>query len=277
MKHQLNLMNQLQELILTRDEHMQTGVAGHMEALDANIADLMARLEMPGKGVYQRLYKRNHIVMSAMVKGCCAACGMRLPISQVQQVRQAKTIQTCANCGRILFNEEEDAPRHVDGAPRTDPRKTGIQRFSAEELCVPRMKAQSPAEAIRELADAMVRNQFVSNAPGLVAAAMEREILYPTSLGHDVAFPHVRGVEGGGLVMAIGTSENGIDWDGKGEKVHIVCFTVIPVAVSPFYLRLMGALGDAFLKKDTIPGLIAADTPAVLWKAISKATRHTVK
>ena len=277
MKNQINLMNQLQELILTRDEHMQTSAGEHLDSLDASIDDLISKIEMPGKGIFQRLYKRNHIVMSAMVKNACAACGLKLPISQVQQVRQAKTIQTCANCGRILFNEDEDAPRHVEGASRADPRKTGIQRFGAEELCIPNMTAKTPAEAIRALADAMVQHHFVSNAPGLVAAAMEREAMYPTCLGQDVAFPHVRGVEGGGLTLAIGTSKDGIDWDGQGEIVHVVCFSVIPVAVSPFYLRLMAALTDAFRKKGNIELLTAADDPVALWKALVKSTRYSVK
>ena len=41
MKSQINLLNQLQELVLTRDEHHQTGDGSHMEALDASIDALV--------------------------------------------------------------------------------------------------------------------------------------------------------------------------------------------------------------------------------------------
>ena len=278
MKNQLNLLNQLQELILTRDEHFQTGDGSHIDGLNASIEALEEKIELPAKRLYQMLYKRNHIVMSAMVDGCCAVCGMRLPISQCQQVRLARSLQVCSSCGRILFNEEDDAP-HAVGAKtgRSDPHKTGILRFSAEELCVCPLASSTPAGAIGELAEAMVRNKFVSNAPALVAAAMEREAVLPTSFGRGMALPHVRGVEGGGLTMAIGVSKEGIDWDGCGDAVKVICFSVIPIAVSPFYLRLMGAISEAFRKDSAIRQIVdSADGPE-LWKNFVRATRHAVK
>ena len=111
MKNQINLLNQLQELVLTRDEHHQTGDGSHTDTLSDSIDTLSSQLDPQPKALYDRLYKKDHIVMSPMSDGCCAVCGMRLPISQVQQVRMAKTIQTCSSCGRMLFDAEEDAPR----------------------------------------------------------------------------------------------------------------------------------------------------------------------
>lgn len=279
MKSQLNLLNQLQELVLTRDEHHQTGDGSHMDALDASIDALVGKLGPQPRGLYQRLYKKDHVVMAPMVNGCCAVCGMRLPISQVQQVRLAKTLQTCSGCGRIIYNEEEDAPRSVAEKPaRGEPRKTGISRFSAEELMVCDLKAVTRQDAVRELADAMEKGRFVSNPGALVAAAMERESMLTTAMENGLAFPHVRGVEGGGLTLALGVSRNGIEWDpSDGAKAHLIFFSVIPVAVSAFYLRLMAGLMDALSKQDNRDALLAAKTPADLWKTFMKATRYTIK
>ncbi len=276
MKSQLNILNQLQELVLTRDEHHRIGDGSHMDSLDNSIDSLVAKLEPQPSALYQRLYKKDHIVMSPMVNGCCAVCGMRLPISQIQQVRLAKTIQTCSSCGRMLYNEEEDAPRStVEPPARGEPRKTGISRFSAEELMVCGLKSTTAEGAIRELADAMVANRFVSNADALVVAAMERESILSTAMGDGLAFPHVRGVEGGGLTLAMGVSKKGVDW--AGEKVGIVFLSAIPVAVSAFYLRLMAGLAQSFSKKESRDAVRSSKTPADLWKALVKATRHTVK
>ena len=278
MKSQLNILNQLQELVLTRDEHHRIGDGSHMDSLDQSIDSLVDKLEPQPKALYQRLYKKDHIVMSPMVNGCCAVCGMRLPISQVQQVRLAKTIQTCSSCGRMLFNEEEGAPRStVEPPARGEPRKTGISRFSAEELMICGLKSTTPEGAIRELADAMVANRFVSNADALVAAAMERESILSTAMGDGLAFPHVRGVEGGGLTIALGVSKDGIAYDDVGTKVNFIFFSVIPVAVSAFYLRLMSGLTDAFAKKANRDLLMAAKTPTELWKALTKTTRSTIQ
>ena len=278
MKSQINILNQLQELVLTRDEHHRIGDGSHMDALDQSIDSLVDKLEPQPKALYQRLYKKDHIVMAPMVNGCCAVCGMRLPISQVQQVRLAKTIQTCASCGRMLFNEEDDAPRStVEPPARGEPRKTGISRFSAEELMICDLKSTTTEGAIRELADAMVANRFVSNADALVAAAMEREGILSTAMNDGLAFPHVRGVEGGGLTIALGISRKGIAYDDSGTNVNFIFFSVIPVAVSAFYLRLMSGLTESFGKKENRDLLCEAKTPAELWKAFMKATRHTIR
>ena len=194
MKNQINLLNQLQELVLTRDEHHQTGDGSHTDTLSDSIDTLSSQLDPQPKALYDRLYKKDHIVMSPMSDGCCAVCGMRLPISQVQQVRMAKTIQTCSSCGRMLFDAEEDAPRYIGGKPAPGaPRKTGIGRFSAAELMISNLSATTPEEAIAELAKAMSDNKFVSNPEALVKAAMEREQVLSTAMGKGLAFPHVRG------------------------------------------------------------------------------------
>ncbi len=278
MKNQINLLNQLQELVLTRDEHHQTGDGSHMDALSDSIDALVEKLDPQPKALYERLYKKDHIVMSPMSNGCCAVCGMQLPISQVQQVRMAKTIQTCSSCGRMLFNAEEDAPKYTGGKPlRGEPRKTGISRFSAEELMIASLIAATPKDAIAELAKAMSDNRFVSNPESLVKSAMERESMLSTAMGDGLAFPHVRGVEGGGLTLAVGLSRDGIKWDSDGTKVHVVIFSVIPVAVSAFYLRLVATLCDTFKKKENLALVKSSTSPSELWKNLMKATRYSVR
>jgi mannitol/fructose-specific phosphotransferase system IIA component (Ntr-type) len=123
----------------------------------------------------------------------------------------------------------------------------------------------------------MEANRFVSNAPALVKSAMERENVLSTAMGDGLAFPHVRGVEGGGLTLALGVSEKGIVWDADGSKVHVVVFSVIPVAVSAFYLRLMANLTDAFKKPENLELVKSAKDSAELWKNLVKATRYAVK
>jgi PTS system fructose-specific IIC component len=275
MKSQINTLRQLQELVLTRDEHNQTGDGSHLDALSDAIAALQAKLEPQIAGVYGRLYKKNHIVISAMTNNCCAVCGMQVPISQVQQVRLGQHLVTCSSCGRILFAADEDAVMNTAEAPDRDNPKTGISRFSAEELMVADMKAETREDAIAQLAEAMERHGFISSADNLTAAALEREGVLSTAIEGGIAFPHVRGVEGGGLTLAMGVSRKGIDWD--GEKVGIVFLSAIPVAVSAFYLRLMAGLSQSFAKDANRKAVVEANDSATLWKALQKATRTAVK
>jgi mannitol/fructose-specific phosphotransferase system IIA component (Ntr-type) len=137
------------------------------------------------------------------------------------------------------------------------------------------LKGKTSEEAIDELAKTMEKNGFISSAENLTAAAMERESVLSTAIGEGIAFPHVRGVEGGGLTLAMGISKTGIDWN--GEKVNIVFLSAIPVAVSAFYLRLMAGLSQSFAKDANRAAVLEAKDSAALWKALQKATRTTVK
>ena len=268
-------MRQLQELVLTRDEHHQTGDGSHLDALNDAIDELQQKLDPQTAGLYGRLYKKSHIVLAAMSNGCCSVCGMQVPIAQSQQVRLGQHLVACSSCGRILFADADDAVRNVAEKGDRDEPKTGISRFSAEELMVVGLDASSREEAIAALAKAMEEHHFITNADNLVAAAMDREAVLSTAMEGGVAFPHVRGVEGGGLTLAMGVSKKGIDWD--GEKVNLVFLSAIPVAVSAFYLRLMAGLAQAFSKAENRDAAVAAKDSAALWKVLVKATRHAVK
>ena len=274
MKSQINILRQLQELVLTRDEHYQTGDGSHLDSLNDSIAALQKKLEPQVAGLYENLYKKNHIVISAMTNNCCAVCGMQVPIAHGQQVRIAQHLVTCSSCGRILF-ADDDAVVSTAEAPDRDNPKTGISRFSAEELMIADLDAATPADAIARLAEQMESAKFISSADSLVAAAMERESVLSTAMEGGMAFPHVRGVEGGGLTLAMGVSRKGIDWD--GETVNLVFLSAIPVAVSAFYLRLMSGISAAFSKDANRRAVMEAKDSAALWKALQKATRTTVK
>ena len=275
MKSQINTLRQLQELVLTRDEHNQTGDGSHLDALNDAIDALQQKLSPQVAGLYGRLYKKSHIVISAMVNNCCAVCGMQVPIAQGQQVRLCQHLVTCSSCGRILFATDEDAVVNTSEAPDRDNPKTGISRFSAEELMVCDLGAATREQAIAKLALAMEGHGFISSAENLVTAALEREGVLSTAMEGGLAFPHVRGVEGGGLTLAMGVSQEGIDWD--GEKVNMVFLSAIPVAVSAFYLRLMAGLAQSFAKEANRKAVLEAKDTATLWKALQKATRATVK
>ena len=275
MKSQINILRQLQELVLTRDEHHQTGDGSHLDSLNDSIDELQGKLIPQVAGLYDRLYKKSHIVISAMSNNCCAVCGMQVPIAQGQQVRLAQHLVTCSSCGRILFSDDGDGVRNTAEAPDRDNPKTGISRFSAEDLMVVDLDSASREDAIARLAGVMEKAGFISSADNLVTAALERESVLSTAMGEGLAFPHVRGVEGGGLTLALGISKKGIDW--AGEKVNIVFLSAIPVAVSAFYLRLMSGLMQAFSKEANRKAVLEAADSAALWKALQKATRTTVK
>lgn len=277
MQSLINQMNQLQEMILTRDEHRHAGDGTHMGRLNESIDAMIEKLPTDMRALFQRLYNKDHMVMTPMYNGNCSICGMRLPIAQVQAVRACKAIQNCPNCARILF-EETDAPQWIgDSATRASTRKSGISRFSNPSLMIENLAATNREEAIAELCRLMEEKKFVSNSERLIQSALEREAVLSTAMGKGLAFPHVRGVEGGGLALALGVSKDGFVWDDDGNKVNLVFMITIPTAVSAFYLRLMSMLTETFLKEPNRIAVLEADSAENLWKALVKATRYSVK
>ncbi|MDA0577250.1 MAG: PTS sugar transporter subunit IIA [Verrucomicrobia bacterium] len=217
-------------------------------------------------------------MVAAISDNHCALCGLRLAISFVQSVRQAHEVLCCPNCARMLFYPESRV-RTVSKAPRRmAPRKIGISRFSSPNLMIPRLAATNKEEAIRELGMKLASEGFVDNGPKLVEEALRREAILSTAIDHGLAMPHVRGVDGGGLALALGTSEEGLDFGGTGkEKTNIIFFLAIPVAASAFYLKLLAGLAETFMVAENRRAVLGPKEPEALWKALTKATRATIK
>ena len=273
----INHLIQLQELTLIRTEQKAHRHGHRLDELDASIQSLTTQLPPDVRATLARMQKRDVLVIVPISNGICTGCGMKLPTSHVQAVRVSEHIQLCPICTRILYYPEGTA-RHIGkAARRADPRKDGIARFSSQALMIPRLKANTRDEAIRELAGRLKDEAFVDDAEKLVEAALKREAIVSTVVDHVMAFPHVRGVEGGGLTLGLGISAKGIRFDEHDKTVtKIIFFMVIPTAASAFYLKLVAGLAETFMDPEARKLLMAEEAPDKLWKALVKLTKKKV-
>jgi mannitol/fructose-specific phosphotransferase system IIA component (Ntr-type) len=274
----VNHLIQLQELNLIRDEQKVAPGGGHLEQLDASIKTMANELPRDVRAVYEKLNRRDRLVVVPIADGNCAGCGMKTPISLVQSVRRGQELLSCPNCARMLYITDS-APRRVSQRTRrTAPRKIGVARFSAQRLMIPDLAAKDMEDCIRLLAKRMEDEGFVDDAEKLVEAALRREAVLPTVVDHGLAFPHVRGVEGGGLTMAMGKNAKGLRLGAPdGQMTRIVFFVVIPTAAGAFYLKVLAGLTETFRKPDACKAILAAKDDAEMWKALTKLTRSTIK
>lgn len=277
MHPKINHLIQLQELSLIRAEQKAHRHGHRLDELDASIATLTGELPPDIQTLMARMQKRDSIMIVPMTNGTCNGCGMRLPTSHVQAVKVSDQLQVCPICTRILYYQDGLA-RNIGKAPRrTEPRKVGIARFSAPSLMIPRLKATTRDGAIEELAAKMQEAEFVDDAAKLAEGALKREAIVSTALDHGLAFPHVRGVEGGGLTLGLGISAKGIKFDGHDKGLtRIVFLMVIPTAASAFYLKLLAGLAETFSDADARKALQAEENPDKLWKTLVKLTKKTI-
>ena len=269
---QIRLLRRIQHLALIRDEHESVGSGERRDELETSKARLVAQLDPEAAALYRRQSAKNRLFLSPLARGNCSACGMRVPTALLQHILGEDRYVTCTSCGRILYRPEVKATGLRPG--EADP-KFPLSRFSSGKLMVADLQAETPAGAIAELCGVLAKEKVLDDPASVVSAALAREKILTTAVGHGLAFPHMRGVEEGVLTFAAGLSRKGIDWN--GQPVSLVVFTVLPVVASPFYLKMLTAFAKAFEDGEKLPFLLAAPDGKALWKELNKATRVAIK
>lgn len=277
MQRTINHLIQLQELLVARAQQEAMAPNERLEQLESAIDEMWKQLPPAIAERFRRIEKKAQLAIVPIANGVCSACGMVLPVSLVHDVHAAAQLYACPNCARLLYYPEASIRRVSPQRKRSDLPKVGIERYSAAELMIPELAARERDEALAELCAKLEAEGFVENAQRLVDAALKREAIATTAIGHGLAFPHVRGVEGGGLTLALGVSSKGIRYAGSRGLVHIVFFMVIPTAASAFYLKLLSGLVQVFQGKEAREKLMGHDTPDKLWKALIKTTKNMIR
>jgi mannitol/fructose-specific phosphotransferase system IIA component (Ntr-type) len=281
MKNVLNQLIQLQELDFALSEGKAAATKMPLTQLEEAITKIQKKLPEELAERYQRLRKRYPLAVVPLVGGACGPCGMVVPVALVQAVKVGEQLQTCPHCGRFLYLPETMAKQAKRTAPRTDeegrPSPVGIARFSSAQLMAPKLAATTREEAIAELAQTLAKQGYIENADVVTDLALKREAIIGTAVEHGLAFPHVRDVEGGGLTLALGLKEKGLDFGAPdGKLTKIVFLIVIPSPASAFYLRLLAGLVKTFGESDARKAMLECTTPAQMWKALTKLTRLTI-
>lgn len=278
MKRTINQLIQLQELTIARQQQEASESDAHLGALRENISEMMDALPEELASQFVKLQKRDGLAIVPVNNGTCAGCGMNLPVSFIQAVRQAEKIYQCPTCARFVFLSDRAIRKKTPKTKRYDPKKTGIERFSSPALMIPNLQANNVEDAIRACAAKLKEADFIDDEEQLVEEALKREAIASTAVDQGLAFPHVRGVDGGGLSMVIAIHPDGFDMGSpKGEKTHILFFMTIPSAASAFYLKLLSGLIQTFRKKDAKEKLLACDNADQMWKTMLRLTKTSIQ
>ncbi|MEA2069378.1 MAG: PTS sugar transporter subunit IIA [Verrucomicrobiota bacterium] len=274
----INQLIQLQELVVASMQKKVSMPNPRLEELEKSISALGADLPQQVKSHFNRLVQKHPEAIVPVANELCSGCGMGLTKSMVQAVHKAEGLNRCPNCARFLYYPEQLIAAERRSRSYGEARKTGISRFTSPELMVVPLTGSTPEEVLGEMCTRMAEEGFVEDGAHLLDLALQREAIISTAVDNGLAFPHVRGVEGGGLSMAVGIHKKGIKFGGPGRTLtRIFFFVVIPTATSAFYLKLISGLSRTFREKEVGETLLAVTTEEELWKALIKATKKTFK
>jgi mannitol/fructose-specific phosphotransferase system IIA component (Ntr-type) len=273
----LKQLIQLQELHFTLLEQRTLVPEVQLVDLESSIRRLIEELPPKIATLYQALQKRYPAAIVPEIKGTCSACGISLPTSLTSEVLSKKGVQQCPNCLRILY-PFEGTPRQLKrDLKQTGKPRTGVARFSSVELMLPRLEAEDRDTAIADLIQLMAGQGYVENPEEVLAAALRREAIVSTALDHGLAFPHVRGIEAGGLTFSLGLKKRGLKFDPSQDRLtRIIFFIVIPSAVSVFYLQVLSGLIKAFQEESERKKMLACETPEQMWALLRGLTKKTI-
>ena len=273
----IHALIQLQDLIFAREQQEASMPGTRLTTLDSSIQAMAAELPVDVSAHFMRMTKKGTLGIVPLSNGSCSGCGMVLPVSQYHAVRSADNLYRCSSCARYLYDPESPARRVSKKRARGEPPAIGMARFSVPALMIPKLNAGDRDGAIAEMASLMEAEGFVSNSGKLVEEALRREAIVSTAVDNGLAFPHVRGVEGGGLTLALGLSKKGLKFGGPTKNLtKIIFFIVIPSAASAFYLKLLSGLTQTFRNEESRDALLASETATELWKTLLKVTRTTI-
>ncbi|MCX6935573.1 MAG: PTS sugar transporter subunit IIA [Verrucomicrobia bacterium] len=123
------------------------------------------------------------------------------------------------------------------------------------------LKETKRTAAIHEVAALLENDAAMVNFKGFYDELLARERLEPTTLGNGVAFPHARTDHVKRLVLAVGRSTGGVNFENSGENIHFIFVIGTPRRMVTEYLALLGAMARLLRNEEVRGRLMAAATP----------------
>jgi len=277
MKHVINQLIQLQDLSFSLEEHKALTSKTHLKDLEKSIKTLSKDLPPDINKLFSKLLDHFSTAVVPMADGICTGCGMSVPTMIAYDIQIGDKMIQCPRCTRILYYREA-LPRQLKKITKVSAAPPpGIARFSSSKLMIPELEAETRDEALEEMINKMATEGFIEKPKSLLQAALNRESIVPTAVEHALAFPHVRGVEGGGIIFAAGLKKAGLKFGAPNNRLtKIVFFIVIPLAASAFYLQLIAGLMDTFRDTKSRTRILNAKNEEKMWDALSKLTKKTI-
>ncbi len=269
---------QLQDLVAARAQQQASMPSQRLQQLDKSIKTLDDELPIELKTHFNRLLQKSIEAIVPVTGDNCSGCGFALTKTMVNSIHAGDELNRCPNCTRILYAPAVPLTRRSPRRRWGDPVKRGVERFSAPELMIASLKGTTKEDVLLEMCETLRAEGYIENCTDLHDAALRREAIVATAVENGIAFPHVRGVEGGGLTLTLGISKKGIKFGAPSDKPSKIFFyMVIPTAASAFYLKLLSGLTKSFATKEARDSLLNAKTQEDLWKALVKATKKMIQ
>jgi len=118
-----------------------------------------------------------------------------------------------------------------------------LSEYLDEETILSSVSSDNKEDVLKELVQALADKGKIKNAEAALSALMEREALGSTGVGEQVAIPHAKIKELDDLVIMVGISKEGIDYEASdGKPVKLFFLLIAPEKQMNLHLKTLARI-----------------------------------
>ncbi len=118
-----------------------------------------------------------------------------------------------------------------------------LMDFIVKDAVVVNLQGKEKKDVLEELVNALVKSKKISSKEKVVKILLDREELGSTGIGQGVGIPHGKTDEVDNVVIAFGSSKQGIEFESlDGEPVYLVFLLLAPVESTGAHLKALAKI-----------------------------------
>ena len=142
--------------------------------------------------------------------------------------------------------------------------------FITPQLIKLELASTQKVDAIKELISLLDKAGYVTDAEAFLKSVLEREKVGSTGIGKAIAIPHSRTATVREVVVAVGRSMQGIEFEALDNKpVHLIFLIAAPIESGGLYLKALARLSRLLRYQEFRNELLEAKTVEDVLKIIS--------
>lgn len=150
-----------------------------------------------------------------------------------------------------------------------------LMDFIVKDAIVVNLQGKEKKDVLEEMVEALVKSKKISSKEKVVKILLDREELGSTGIGQGVGIPHGKTNEVDNVVIAFGSSKQGIEFESlDGEPVYLVFLLLAPVESTGIHLKALAKISRILKDKHFRQSLRDAKDVAEVIKIIKEEDEY---
>ncbi len=146
-----------------------------------------------------------------------------------------------------------------------------ISEMLSRSAIILELKEKEKEAVIKELAAPLLASGLVTDEKEFIQAILRRENLESTGIGFGVAIPHARTNAATTIVLALGRSPTGVDFNSlDGKPSHLIILIAAPEDKKREYIWTLAKLSSLLRRPEVRNAMLKAQTPDEMFAIIQR-------